>query len=174
MFSSFKRVIVGVAAVIGFASSANAAYIPDSWNDMVGGAHYVGNWQSYTYSHNITDSGFTPGSDIVDGLTLSIDLWNNSLFDVAYVNVDIDSLLGGFVFGGQDFHGWSLNGSAELNDYGTLTVTITSLLGDFWVGTSTLRAWGRSEVPVPEPGTIALLGLGLLGVGLGRRGKLAK
>ncbi len=178
MFSSIKRLVIGTAAVIGFASTANAAYVPATWTDSIGGSHYVGAGQTYSYRHDITDWGFNPATDYVTNFSLSIDLWDDSNRDgseVAYIG--ISNVLGGLVFDiTDDFNGWSLFGLAELNAFGTLSVTVTSVCllltcGDFVVGTSTLVANGYSQVP--EPGTIALLGLGLLGVGLGRR-KLAK
>jgi hypothetical protein len=171
---SIKRLIVGALAMIGLAGTANAAFVPATWSDEIGGTTYVGAYQPYTYSHNV--AGFNVGSDLITNFSLSIDLFDDARWDVFEIaDIDITGWHEGFVssfeFGDNAFtSGFSLFGLLELNTQGSLTVTVSSLLGDFYVGTSSLTARGYSQVP--EPGTIALLGLGLLGVGLGRRKKL--
>ena len=181
MISSLKRLIVGTAAVIGFVGSANAAWVPASWSDEIGGSHYVGAGGSYSYQHDVTDNGFRPLQDVITNFTLSIDLYDDERYDrFEIAEIDITGLTDGYVtsfgFGNNAYSGWSLFGLLELNILGQLSVTVSSVCnflacGDFRVGTSTLVTRGYSQVP--EPGTIALLGLGLLGIGLGRR-KLAK
>jgi hypothetical protein len=182
---SFKRLILGTVAMIGLAGTANAAFVPASWSDEIGGTTYIGAGKSYTYSHNIKDNNFNVGSDLITNFSLSIDLFDDAkdgwLEIVEIADVDVsgwhEGIVSTFQFGADAFtSGFSLLGLLELNTQGTLTVTISSLLGDFNVGTSSLTARGYSQSPaqVPEPGTIALLGLGLLGVGLGRRKKLAQ
>jgi len=52
----------------------------------------------------------------------------------------------------------------------SVTVAISSLLGDFYLGSSTLTVQGHS---VPEPGTLALFGAALLGFGLIRRKRVS-
>jgi hypothetical protein len=178
---SFKGLILGTVAMIGLVGTANAAFVPASWSDEISGTTYVGAGQSYTYSHNINDSTFTVGRDLITNFSLSVDLFDDardSWWEVVEIaDVDVsgwhEGLVSTFQFGADAFtSGFSLLGLLELNTQGMLTVTISSLLGDFNVGTSSLTARGYSQVP--EPGTIALLGLGLLGVGLGRRKKLAQ
>lgn len=184
MISSLKRLIVGTAAVIGFVGSANAAFVPASWSDTIGGSHYVAAGSSYSYQHNINDSGFQPLHDVITSFSLAIDLYDDQRdgwfeYEIAEVNIAAglpDGYVTSFDFGNDAYTGWSLTGLIQLNVLGTLSVTVSSVCtwlvcGDFVVGTSSLVARGYSQVP--EPGTIALLGLGLLGIGLGRR-KLAK
>jgi hypothetical protein len=178
---SFKRLILGTVAMIGLAGTANAAFVPATWSDEMGGTTYIGAGKSYTYSHNINDNGFDVGSDLITNFSLSIDLFDDArdgwleIIEIADIDVSgwHEGLVSTFSFGDNAFtSGFSLFGLLELNTAGSLTVTVSSLLGDFNVGTSSLTARGYSQVP--EPGTIALLGLGLLGVGLGRRKKLAQ
>ncbi len=73
---------------------------------------------------------------------------------------------------GSEVNAWSLAGLFEPNAYGTLTVTITSLTGDFPFGGSELVANGFAR-NVPEPSTLALLGLGLIGIAVGARRRKA-
>jgi len=86
-----------------------------------------------------------------------------------------------FDLSGTESGGWSVQGFAQLQSSGKITVTIDSLLGDFYLGDSTLTVNGnspytvRQKVAVPEPGTLGLMGLGLLGVAfaMGSRRKQA-
>jgi hypothetical protein len=182
MISSMKRLIVGCVAMIGFAASANATFVPATWQDEIGGIHHVTPGSPYEYNHYLTNSGFRPLNDVITSFSLSIDIFDDARWDSFEIaEVDITGFTSGYVsslsFGNDAFNGWSFLGLIELNVLGSLSVAVSSVCnwaacGDFNVGTSTLVANGLTR-QVPEPGTIALLGLGLLGVGLGRR-KLAK
>jgi hypothetical protein len=187
-----KQLILGTVAMVSLAGTANAAFVPATWTDHRGGTTSVGAGETYWYQHNIADAGsgsFTPFQDLVEKFTLTVNVYDDSS--------DLRGILGGEVaeltihgyiadiFGdlsGQEVYesdwtdftlsnGWTFTGLFELNTAGRLTVGIKSWFGDFIVGDSTLVAEGYTH-QVPEPGTIALLGLGLLGVGFARRKKL--
>ena len=78
-----------------------------------------------------------------------------------------------FDLSGTEYGGWSLLGFAQLSLTGLYDVTISSLSGDFYLGSSTLTVRGQDRgVSVAEPSTLALFGLGLLGfAALARRRK---
>lgn len=180
MIRTLNRVLIGLVALAGFAGVAQAAYVPATWNNDITADKYIADGGSYQYTHYLTDSGFNLGSDLVTDFNLSIDLFDDKKdgwFELEAAIVDLPGLLGDalvFSFGNNAYNGWSIAGLLELNSLGTLTVTITSLFGDFVFGGSHLLASGLASTSgpatsVPEPSTLALLGLGLLGIAVGAR-----
>jgi len=179
-----NRFFALVLLAVGFSTAARADYIPATWTDTapVGSGVYIGNHDSYTYTHDLTDNGFRPLNDLIESFHLSIDLADNTRrFDgpeLAFV--DIPGLLGdnfvyNFGMSGAEYGGWSLLGLLQLNVLGTLTVTISSITGDFNLVSSTLTASGLSNVAsVPEPGALGLLGIGLMGMALSMRRRQLK
>lgn len=169
------RSLLVLIAAVGLGSTAQAAYIPAAWTDHIDGGVPLSTDDFITYTHDISDR-FNAGSDLITDFLLSIDLYDSEQdqwHDVAAAFVDVPGVFGDaliLTFGSDAYQGWSLAGLAELNLFGSLTVSITSLTGDFVFGGSDLVANGYQKVSgVPEPATLGLLGIGLLGIAAGAR-----
>lgn len=153
--------ILAAALLMAITTQAHALIITDEVDQKV----YVGLGGSHSFQHDLNDDGFVFGTafegvlsiDIYDdrrcNLFLCADEWVGELQLVIVDTFDFDT--GGISFG--DFTAdLDVQALGALNADGLLDVTVQSILGDFYVGKSTLA------VNVPEPAPLALMGIGLL------------
>ena len=166
-------------ALAGLVLSAAANAAPMVWTDTIDfrPAELVTVKSPVAFTHDITDAasgGFVVGSDSVNSYQLILNLfddWDRSI-EVAYVAQP--GLIGDRIFtnlSGTEYGGWSLLAQLQIQTQGRLSVVVAALLGDFYIGGSTLLVSGDRRA-VPEPGTLALLGAALLGFGLLRRRRM--
>ncbi len=167
-------------AILAAAASNSALATPTTWVDYYDFTpdRLVGQFESVVYSHDISDgpNGFVTGVDVASSYALTFNLFDDQDWDLELAIFSqpgylIDSAY--FNLTGSESGGWSLAGLWQLDATGRLTVAISSLLGDFYLGDSTLTVQGTRN-SVPEPGTLALFGAALLGFGLMRRRLVAR
>jgi hypothetical protein len=170
MINQWVKKIVLISALL-FGVSVQAGVITDTEevNTLVG---WGGDAQ---WTHDLSDHGFVLGS--AESATLSIEFWDDSkkwsdLGELVSIIVGTIDFLDGAIFytPTSDWSGaLGLNSLVGLNSTGQLNVTVWSLFGDFHIGNSVLEVTTAQLASVPEPGSLILFSLGLLGLGLLRR-----
>jgi len=166
-----KLTVFAVAVTLMFSIAGVAGALPGTWidvHDPEPDIFFNRHNTEHSFVHDITDDGFDPFQDLVLNASLSLNLYDdNDRRRHERVLIDLPGLLGDTVY---NFNaslgdiGVSFLGYLELNLLGQLSVTVKRLQGDFYFGDSTLTASGIESNPVPEPGTVLLLGCGLLGL----------
>ena len=165
--------------VLSFSGVASATYIYNTWYDYDYIGEKISSYEEFTWydlSIAVADD-FRPGIDYVTYAKVSFWLSDDSFYDGAeYAWVWLEN--SGWSYAGEiDFYDKATVGLSNadlntLNTYGDIYTAVKSTGGDFYWKAAKLTAKGYKSVP--EPGTIFLLGFGLLGLaGLGRK-KLIK
>jgi len=180
-----SMLLCAVMLVFGMVGVAGAA--PMTWTDTIDWTPDIelnSDNRSESYTH-IMD-GFDPifdgnsTSDLITDYVLTVSVYDDDKkFEAIFVNqagIFGDSYQDSFAWD-NEITGWSISGLVQLNAFGTLSVTVNRLAGDFFLDRSRVVANGYGDdnsapasAPVPEPATILLMGFGLLGlVGYSRK-----
>lgn len=168
--------MLGIAFIftLGLCNGAAATVIDDIYGPSIHILDASGFWgpKSLTYTHTITDDGFNPLLDSINSATMDIILLNLFSTDSWKTVIGLNQIETGTIlpFSLVDL-AFTLN-TQSITDLisGSITTTITATQGAFiFIGSVLSVDFTPNGQPVPEPGMLALLGIGLLMISMSRR-----
>ena len=158
--------------VFGFAATRSDAVVISFYDEYNPTDVLLTEGSNYSYTHDITNEGFNPIRDTIFYANYRLFIHDDEAAD----GYEILDLSWDNTSGPDDFlvekSFYNFDVAADLLQIdGRLVVNINVLRGDVIFKESQLVVLANSSVP--EPATIALFGLGLVGIGFGLRRKKA-
>lgn len=172
-----KRLIillVSLALVFGAVDMVSAIpYTDTHYANLLMRSGYSTQWM-----FDIRPYGFDPDTQDVTSASIRLNLADDSgcdFWEFANLRVGENRFFWEVDTGNTTFAVTSL---LSLSETGTIAARLTAILGDFFFKNATLQAEGtdpgNAAAPVPEPGTLLLLGTGLMGLVVASGKKLKK